>query len=66
MLAACFMAMLVPTLIHDPPVYDSLRELTLERERTRLKQAETADAGRSNAAPQTEDKPSRSIDGPPA
>jgi len=28
------MAMLVPTLIHDAPIYDSLRELTLERERT--------------------------------
>jgi CIC family chloride channel protein len=41
MLGACFMAMLVPTLMHDPPIYDSLRELTLERERTRLKQAET-------------------------
>jgi chloride channel protein, CIC family len=29
MLAACFVAMLVPTLLRDPPVYDSLRELTL-------------------------------------
>jgi chloride channel protein, CIC family len=34
MLGACFMAMLVP-------IYDSLRELILERERTRLRQAET-------------------------
>ena len=41
MLGACFMAMLVPTLMRDAPIYDSLRELTLERERTRLKQAET-------------------------
>jgi chloride channel protein, CIC family len=41
MLGACFMAMLVPTLMHDAPIYDSLRKLTLERERTRLKQAET-------------------------
>lgn len=41
MLGACFMAMLVPTLMHKAPIYDSLRELTLERERTRLKQAET-------------------------
>jgi chloride channel protein, CIC family len=41
MLGACFMAMLVPTLLRDPPIYDSLRELTLERERTRLKRAET-------------------------
>jgi len=35
------MAMLVRTLLHDPPIYDSLRELTLERERTRLEEAET-------------------------
>ena len=35
MLGACFMAMLVPTLLRDAPIYDSLRELTLERERTR-------------------------------
>jgi CIC family chloride channel protein len=26
MLAACFTAMLVPTLLGDPPIYDSLRE----------------------------------------
>jgi H+/Cl- antiporter ClcA len=31
MLAACFVAMLVPTLLRDPPIYDSLRELTLRR-----------------------------------
>lgn len=41
MLGACFMAMLVPTLLRDAPIYDSLRELTLERERTRLEQAGT-------------------------
>ncbi len=29
MLGACFMAMLVPTLLRDAPVYDSLRERTL-------------------------------------
>src|SRR5262249_34686514 len=29
MLVACFVAMLVPTLLRDPPIYDSLRELTL-------------------------------------
>ena len=40
MLGACFMAMLAPTLMRNPPIYDSLRERTLERERTRLKQAE--------------------------
>jgi chloride channel protein, CIC family len=36
MLGACFMAMLAPTLLRDPPIYDSLRARTLERERTRL------------------------------
>jgi CIC family chloride channel protein len=29
MLAACFAAMLVPTLLGEPPIYDSLRESTL-------------------------------------
>jgi CIC family chloride channel protein len=33
MLAACFAAMLVPTLLRDPPIYDSLREHTLRRDR---------------------------------
>jgi chloride channel protein, CIC family len=33
MLAACFAAMLVPTLLRDAPIYDSLREHTLRRER---------------------------------
>jgi chloride channel protein, CIC family len=33
MLAACFAAMLVPTLLRDPPIYDSLREHTLHRDR---------------------------------
>jgi CIC family chloride channel protein len=28
MLGACFMAMLAPTMLRDPPIYDSLRELT--------------------------------------
>ena len=32
MLGACFMAMLAPTLMRDPPIYDLLRERTLERE----------------------------------
>jgi CIC family chloride channel protein len=31
MLAACFVAMLVPTLLGDPPLYNSLREPTLRR-----------------------------------
>jgi len=40
MLGACFMAMLAPTLLGDPPIYDSLRPRTLARERERLKQVE--------------------------
>jgi CIC family chloride channel protein len=35
MLGACFAAMLVPTLLRNAPIYDSLRERTLERNRTR-------------------------------
>jgi CIC family chloride channel protein len=31
MLAACFVAMLVPALLRDAPIYDSLRELTLRK-----------------------------------
>ena len=45
MLGACFIAMLVPTLMRDPPIYDSLRERTLERERTRLMQEERVASG---------------------
>ncbi len=33
MLGACFMAMLVPTMLRDPPIYDSLRELTIARDK---------------------------------
>jgi chloride channel protein, CIC family len=33
MLGACFVAMLVPMLLRAPPIYESLRELTLRRER---------------------------------
>ena len=39
MLLQCWgraMAMLTPTLIKDPPIYDSLRERTVKRERARL------------------------------
>jgi chloride channel protein, CIC family len=36
MLCACAMAMLTPTLLGDPPIYDSLRERTVARERARL------------------------------
>jgi CIC family chloride channel protein len=32
MLGACFVAMLVPMLLRDAPIYESLRELTLRRE----------------------------------
>jgi chloride channel protein, CIC family len=39
MLGACAMAMLTPTLMHDPPIYDSLRELTVNREKARLDRA---------------------------
>ncbi|MGA8157545.1 MAG: H(+)/Cl(-) exchange transporter ClcA [Rhodoplanes sp.] len=35
MLGACFMAMLVPTLLGNPPIYDSLRELTIRSEQKR-------------------------------
>lgn len=42
MLGACFTAMLIPTLMRDPPIYDSLREQTLERERMRPGQREHA------------------------
>ncbi len=40
MLGACFMAMLAPTLMHSAPIYDTLRNRTIERVRIRLKQAE--------------------------
>jgi CIC family chloride channel protein len=33
MISACFVAMLVPTLLSDPPIYDSLRERTLRADR---------------------------------
>jgi CIC family chloride channel protein len=33
MLSACFAAMLVPNLLHDAPIYDSLGERTLKRSR---------------------------------
>jgi chloride channel protein, CIC family len=36
MLGACAMAMLTPTLLKDPPIYDSLRQRTVNRERARL------------------------------
>jgi H+/Cl- antiporter ClcA len=33
MLGACFVAMLVPVLLRNPPIYDPLREIALQRER---------------------------------
>jgi len=32
MLGGCFVAMLVPTLLRDVPIYDALREHTIRRE----------------------------------
>jgi chloride channel protein, CIC family len=43
MLGACFAAMLVPTLLSDPPIYDSLRESVLRRARARPGRIESAD-----------------------
>src|ERR1700733_10670586 len=42
MVGACAMAMLTPTLLKDPPIYDSLREQTVARERARLDRAAAA------------------------
>ena len=39
MLGACFMAMLVPTLLRDAPIYDSLRQRTLDRDKAKRSQA---------------------------
>jgi chloride channel protein, CIC family len=39
MLGACAMAMLTPTLMKDPPIYDSLRERTISRARARSDRA---------------------------
>jgi len=40
MLAACFMAMVVPTLLRDAPIYESLRERTLRSSRSTSEWAE--------------------------
>jgi CIC family chloride channel protein len=39
MLGAGFMAMLAPTLMRDPPIYDSLRERTIELARASQRNA---------------------------
>lgn len=44
MLGACAMAMLTPTLLKDPPIYDSLRERTVNQERARLERERAAGA----------------------
>ena len=42
MLGACFAAMLVPTLLRDQPIYESLREYTMKRERAQMQKARAA------------------------
>jgi chloride channel protein, CIC family len=43
MLGACFAAMLIPTLLSDPPLYDSLRENILRRAHALAGKAQNAD-----------------------
>jgi H+/Cl- antiporter ClcA len=43
MLGACFAAMLIPTLLSDPPIYDSLRESILRRGHALTGKVESAD-----------------------
>ena len=43
MLGACFAAMLIPTLLSDPPIYDSLRESLLRRGDALTGKVESAD-----------------------
>ena len=50
MLGACFVAMLVPTLMHDAPVYDPLRDRTLEREEHASSRRKPRDASKPNDA----------------
>ena len=44
MLGACFAAMLIPTLLSDPPIYDSLRESILQRGHALPGETESADS----------------------
>jgi len=50
MLGACFVAMLIPMPLRDPPIYDSLREhtLRLEREINRTKRVRQSQCTSSN------------------
>ena len=41
MLGACFLAMLAPTLLSDPPLYDLLRDSALKRAGTLRSQTES-------------------------
>jgi chloride channel protein, CIC family len=54
MLGACFTAMLVPTLLENEPIYDSLRDLTLQRERE-------SGRGRAESATAQPDAPAEEI-----
>jgi CIC family chloride channel protein len=45
MLGGCFVAMLVPTLLRDVPIYDALREDTTRRERAAQKEASGSSRG---------------------
>ena len=42
MLVSCFTAMLVPTLLGNPPIYDSLRERTLRIQGSERRVARTS------------------------
>ena len=51
MLGACFAAMLVPTLLSDPPLYDSLRENILRRAHALPGKTESADPDLADNSP---------------
>ena len=45
MLGGCFVAMLMPTLLRDVPIYDALREDMTRRERAAQKEASGSSRG---------------------
>ena len=51
MLGACFAAMLIPTLLSDPPLYDSLRENILRRAHAPPGKTERADSDLADSSP---------------
>ncbi len=51
MLGACFAAMLVPTLLSDPPLYDSLREGILRRAHALAGKTKSADPDLADSPP---------------